>query len=430
MEDEERRLEIKKQKTRMKDENHILREKEIGILYCCKSSYNKHVSWTMRRAEMIGGNPEVICYYNTDDVGKFNKMGVATSCLEDYFSVNDFINKYDEVKRERTEILSHIISELEVSFIGVNLTKYLVIKLRNLYYRNMLELVYIDVCMKEYFKYNKYDYICVWGDTNFWETQFCYKYAKLNNTKLFVMHGQIFINAKIWQPNENIVSVAFISNNRQKEFYSSNYQGKFCMIPDIYWGIRYRKNGCISVNKKIGIFPTKIVPGYTTQYFYYDVLLVMIEKLLEKGYEIIFKNHPGRTEEDINYKWENEVKRKFRDNKNFIYMNSEILIEKALEECSVAITDISSIVLDAINLQKVSFCIVDEQGYRWISHHADELCIYKDLTRLLNRIDAVLTDDTIYKEIINKQNVYLSKLEANNGKNVPIKEILSNIKEC
>lgn len=57
----------------------------IGVLYCCPQPYNKHVEWTTKRIKAIADDVKVICYYDNDDIKKFENKGFETYCLEDFF---------------------------------------------------------------------------------------------------------------------------------------------------------------------------------------------------------------------------------------------------------------------------------------------------------------------------------------------------------
>lgn len=131
--------------------------------------------------------------------------------------------------------------------------------------------------------------------------------------------------------------------------------------------------------------------------------------------KIIFKNHPGMKD-----CWERDVRHEFINNESFLYYDGYEPIKKVIEQCKLVITDISSVALDAAIEGRVVFCIVDEQGYKLISHHKNGFLIYKNVNKMIQDIELVLSHRELFQKIIERQNIYLNKLLNENDINTRI----------
>lgn len=393
-------------------QSRAVQNDEIGVLYCCKTAYSKHVEWTLKRIGAIGGRVRVICYYDMEDMAKFKDKGLTVDCMEDFFATEEFREEWQSVKDDRKKILYAVEQQLEAVHLGVDLLSWIVLKLKNFYYRELINRVYMNVCAKNYFKHHEFHYIDIWGGTDFWETRICYFNTRKSNTKLFTIGTWGFIKERNRNPYLNMCSAVFVPNEeRFKSAYKNQFLGKVCQIPSMIWGGKnnrgsHYKRKC--KGKTIGFFPTGIVSGYTTFYFYYHGLLPLIEKLLNQDFEIVFKNHPGTYD-----CWEEDIKERFKGNKSFKYHDAFEAVNSVIESCDVVITDISCVVFDATVMNKAVLCFVDRQGYELISHHESGYFIYSNMEDLIENIKFVLKDNDRYLEVVEKQNKYLMEYMGN-----------------
>lgn len=169
---------------------------------------------------------------------------------------------------------------------------------------------------------------------------------------------------------------------------------------------------CSDRKKRIGILPTGILKGFTTYRFYYVTWMPLIDRLLDMGYEIVFKNHPALRE-----CWEEDMEVKYRDKEGVTFLTSGEGIDKALTLCDMVITDISSVAYDAALAQKAVLCIVDRQGYDFIRQHTAGFSIYQSIEDLLKEIQSISESDVMYKNILHKQNRYMEKITGNTSSN-------------
>lgn len=391
--------------------NAIVRE-DIGLLYCCSRPYNKHVDWCLRRIAAIGHKTRIICYYDTEDVQKFRDKGIQTDCLEDYFSTDDFGVSYSKLIVERDDILEALNRNLNVVYKGIDLSEYLLVKIRNYYYRELIDHLYMDVCAKNYFKYHHFSYIHIWGNTEFWETWICYDNTRDYDSKLFKIDNSNFISFKTKQPYQYMLSAEFTPNiQRFQDELSAAYLGKIYPIRDVFWGdISCSLDNSEIQNEKlrIGFLPTGVLGGFTTYHFYYGTLMKLIDRLLEEKYEVVFKNHPHMSE-----CWEEDIRYRYKDNEKFIFLDPCERISRVLESCDAIITDISSSAFDAAVAQKPVFCIVDDQGYDMIKQHEQGFSIYQCMENLLKDLESISQNNEIYKAILDKQNTYMEEITGN-----------------
>lgn len=396
-------------KTQEKKIQDAGREEEIGVLYCCWQPYDKHVDWLQRRLRIIGGEVRVICYYDTVDVKKIKEKGFSVDCLEDYFTLKAFDERYKGFIRERETILDQMRARLKIVYMNVDISEWLLLKIKKYYYRELIECLYIDVCARRYFSLYKYKFIHIWGNTNFWETWVCYDNTRDNKTKLFKIDTIGFNLFKSKQPYQYMLSAIFAP---VKEVISQQFDGEFlgktCFIRDAFWGERRegtRRKVWADKRKRLAFLPSGILGGFTTYQFYYGTLFPLIGRLLDGGYEVIFKNHPGLSD-----CWEEDVRNRFNDHENFTIIPAYCLVSDVLEQCDAIITDISSCAYDAAIAGKVVFCRVDAQGYELISWHEDGFIIYQDTDVMIEDIGKILGDENVFEEIIDRQSLYMERL--------------------
>lgn len=388
----------------------VVHEKEdVGILYCPDFLYKKHVDWVMRRIDAIGHDVKVICFYDTEAVSEFRQKGLKADCMEEYFEKKEFINGFEKIKSERTAILKRLARQLMVSYKGTDLSGWLLIKVRNHYYRELLNYLYMDVCAGNYFKQQEFTFIHAWGNSESWQTWVCYDNTRDSNSILFKIDGlnSIAFKSKVHFPE--MIPVMFAAN--KEELFVTDYPRKDFSICDPLWGKQsiLGKNVLAGGKKnRIGIFPTGVLKGFTTYRFYYGTWMPLVDLLLNLGYEIVFKNHPA-----IRECWEEDMEAKYRDNEHVTILASNETIEKALECCDMVITDISCVFFDAALAQKAVFCIVDKQGYDLIKQHTPGFSIYQSTEDLLKEIKCISEDDLMYQNILDRQNAYMEKITGN-----------------
>lgn len=393
------------------------KEKEdVGILYCPDFLYRKHVDWVLRRIDAIEHDTTVICFYDTEAVSEFRQRGLKVDCLEDYFEKSDFISAYDNLNRKRAAVLQRLASQLEASYQGTDLSEWLLLKLRNQYFRELLTYLYMDVCAANYFKQRKFTFIHVWGGTESWQTWICYDNTRDVNSKLFKIEFIGFISYKEKMSFPDMLSAMFTPDDKERfsQIFVNDYPGKVFPICDPNWGGRSTVVEYIGSDRKkrIGILPAGILKGFTTYRFYYATWMPLIDRLLDLGYEIVFKNHPALRE-----CWEEDMEANYRDNERVTFLASGERIDKALALCDMVITDISSVVYDAALAQKAAFCIVDRQGYDLIRQHTAGFSIYQSIEDLLEEIKCISESDAAYKNILNKQNDYMKKITGDTSCN-------------
>lgn len=391
----------------------VYEKEDVGILYCPNFLYRKHVDWVMRRIDAIGHDVKVICFYDTEAVSEFRQKGLKADCMEEYFEKEEFINAYEKLKLERTEILKRLARQLKVSYRETDLSRWLLIKVRNHYYRELLNYLYMEVCASNYFKQREFTFIHAWGNSEFWQTWVCYDNTRDSNSILFKIDGLNFITPQNRVHFPEMIPVMFAAN--KEELFVTDYPRKDFSICDPFWGKRSAlgRNALTGGKKnRIGIFPTGVLKGFTTYRFYYGTWMPLVDLLLNSGYKIVFKNHPALRE-----CWEEDMEAKYRDNEHVTILASNETIDKALECCDMVITDISSVVLDAALAQKAVFCIVDERGYDMIGHHASGFSIYQSTEELLKEIVGVSQNDKMYQAVLEKQNAYMEKITGNTNSN-------------
>lgn len=380
-------------------------KEEVGILYCPDFLYKKHVDWVMRKVEAIGYDTKVICYYDTEAVSEFRKRGLQADCMEEYFEKKDFFDAYEILKLERTEILNRLARQLKVSYRDTDLSKWLLIKIRNHYYRELLNYLYMEICAGNYFKQHKFTFIHAWGDSEFWQTWVCYDNTRDNNSILFKIECSSFITSKLKLQFPKMIPVVFSPNIEQKyQTFVTEYPRKVFSICDPFWGKQGSGKQYLSRRQKnrIGIFPTGVMKGFTTYQFYYGTWMPLVDLLLNLGYKIVFKNHPA-----IRECWEEDMEVKYNEHDSVTMFTANESIDKVLGCCDIVITDISSVAFDAALLQKPVFCIVDKPGFDMIRQHASGFSIYQSTKDLLKEVESVSKNNERYKAVLDKQNSYM-----------------------
>lgn len=383
-------------------------KEEVGILYCPDFLYRKHVNWLLHRIDVIGHDTTVICFYDTEAVSEFRQKGFKADCLEEYFDKEEFANAFETLKSERTEILKRLAGQLQVSYRGTDLSAWLLIKVRNHYYRELLKYLYMEVCAGNYFKQHEFSFIHAWGNSEFWQTWVCYDNTRAAGSKLFKIDDVGFISPKNRTVFPNMLSAIFAPDKEQ--FYKScgnERSEKFFPIRDPFKSGKSAvvDNTWTDSKKRIGIFPTGVIKGFSTYYFYYGTWMPLIDMLLDSNYEVVFKNHPARRE-----CWEEDMEAKYKENEQVTILPANAGIEKTLERCDIVITDTSCAAFDAALAQRAVFCIVDSQGYDLIKQHTPGFSIYQSTEELLKEIKRISEDEAMYKNVLDKQNAYMEKI--------------------
>lgn len=393
-------------KLRSTFQNNTVERQKIGALYCCKRTYDKQVKWLKKKISVIEENVRVICYWDMDDVKKMIDSGLEADCLENYFVWDDFIKAYKEMQSDRRQLLSLMKKELVITYLGIDLSEYFILKISNFYYRELLDRLYMKVCAHRYFAFHKFNYILMWGNANFWETWISYDVTREEHTKFFMIDTNGFITPKMKIPYWDMADVTFIPPGKCEQ-YKQEYPGEVVIIRDLIWG-EYDEKEEKKINssgKKIAVLPTGILGGFTTHFFYYNTLIPLIEKLIDKGNEVVLKNHPG-----INNCWEEEVRLKFANNTKFEMLDTDFPVNEVIEQSSVVITDISSVAFDAAVAEKPVLCIVDDEGYLQIYHREKGFQIFRDVNKLINELEQVLYDKNEYLSVVEKQKRYMSQI--------------------
>lgn len=203
-------------------------KKDVGILYCPDFLYRKHVDWATRRIDVIGHDTTVICFYDTQAVAEFRQRGFKVDCLEDYFEKSNLIDAYDNLIRKRAAVLQRLANELDVSYQGTDLSEWLLLKLRNHYFRELFTYLYMDVCASNYFKLRKFAFIHAWGGTEFWQTWICYDNTRDVNSKLFKIDFTEFISGKTRMSFPYMLSAIFTPDDKERfaQMVVHSYPGK------------------------------------------------------------------------------------------------------------------------------------------------------------------------------------------------------------
>lgn len=418
-----------------RNENEILRKKElevikdkyrnqecknreeeyssIGLLYCAKNS-TKHITWTKQHISVFGEKVKVISFYRSSDICELRRNGIDVDCLEEYFNKKTFRKNYLQFAHDRKIILEQLSTKLHITYIGIELSIFLNRKIQNYYYRDLIEVIFIDSCAKEYFRLHKYDLIRVWGNSNFWQTQVCYENTRDNEigTDLFGVYEDGVILDKLFEPNQDIIGFFLCSSVAIKNFYiNKRYQGQAYITFDIRHGKDfYNKYTNYVIKKKdnkfrIAILPSNVEAGFNTVYNYYNKYFYIVNRLLSMDCNIIFKNH-SRMDEYIDI----EIKECFKNHENIIFKDKDDGCYQILTECDLVITDISTIVFDAACEQKPVFCIVDEQEHRRIERLEEGFQIYQSTEKLCQDIEAMVRQKYEASEIIEKQNMYMKEM--------------------
>lgn len=399
-----------------------LKEVTIGVLHGAKNN-GKHLIGTEEDVNLFRNHfdVEIISFHRSTDNGYFQEHGIGVACLEDYFDRELFEKNYKIYLNDCQRIVDQMQSSLHVHVKEIDLSEYLKRKLFNYLERECLEKLYFDTCSYTFFRKHKYKLIWAWGNTNFWQNHIIYANCRQWKTKLFRREVLEPTQFESYEPYANEIELRIyydkVVNNYNR---LKDYLGRICYLPDFRW-ISFdknvkAKNVCFG-KKEIDILfaPTNTLMGYNTVKNYFNICKNILDRLPSKSCRVFFKNHPH-----LNEKIRTEIETKYGSKKYIECIDSRKAVWPIMEQCDIVVTDVSTILFDAIKMGKPVFCIAGCQDYEWVKWHKNNLVIYRDINVMCDDLLAILSDRDGMKEklqaIVDKQTDYIVTLTGGTKK--------------
>lgn len=388
----------------------------IGILHEAKNN-GKHRRWTEEDANLYRDHfdVEIISFHRSSDNDYFEEHGISVVCLEDYFDRELFEKNYEIYLNDCRCIVDQMQSDLCVCFGDINLSEYMIRKLINYLERDCLKKLYFDTCSHVFFEKHKYYFISSCGNTNFWQNQIIFANSRQWNTTLFrreVLDGFQF---ESYEPYANEIELRIYYDKVVNDYnHLKDYHGRICYLPDFSW-LNFDKNAAgqdvCSGKKEIKILfaPTYPMTGHSTVKNYFDICTNILDKLPSETSRVFFKNH-----NNLNEKIRIKIESKYGNKKYVECIDCRKGIWPVMEQCDIVITDVSTVIFDAIKMGKPVFCIAGCQDYEWIKWHKNNIPIYRDIHALCDDLLAILADRDGRKEklqtMVDKQTDYIVTL--------------------
>ena len=426
-----RKQELEKLKTILNNPVYKKTETEqwcqTGVLYCERDCM-KHVTWTKQYVSAIGHDVKIISFYHSGDNEKLKEHVADLDCLEDYFSLKIFRKKYLRFVRDRNIILKNLQQKLKSEYKDIDISLYLLKKVVNYYYREVLGYVYMDSCAEQYFAFHRFNLIRIWGDSNFWQTQICYENTRNDKTKLFRIFVNGVLDEKLYEPNQNIIHFFFCPNEQvRNSIINKHYTGNVYFISDVIHGADFYENSVTYHERENGlkvlILPTSIAHGMHT-YFEYNLKYPYLLRYLSRlKCTITFKNHASMDEFA-----DRKLKEEFGSYHNITFMDQAESCYDVLACCDLVITDISTIIFDAACFRKPVLCVVDNNQYQLIKHHRRGFMIYRSPESVCRYIRNVIENDLETDWIVERQNQYMEEILGGYDENIQVR--MRKILEC
>lgn len=388
---------------------------DIGCIYPARNNA-KHFSWLLDEMELFKENYsiQIMCFFDSDDIRRLEENGYEVDCVENYFEGHSFWNDVVEYFRDISEIEARLETELIIFYKGIDMKDFICRKVINYLQRESLELLYIDHCLREYFKSHKYGLIRAWGTANFWQTRIVHANAK--SSKFYIFWLNVVTYPEFYEPYKNILDIIIYSNKTMRDFYTDKeYKGIAYAGYDLrncetlYRNLLNNKEQKMDKLKILVALPFPFL-GQLTYKSFGNVFHVILEELSKEGCDIVIKNHPNM-DDDIEYR----IYELYRGKQNVTIVEKGKSIKEALETCDIVITGISNVIFDAGIAQKVVYCIIDEWQHDMMKHLEQGIKVFfnvkkmcKDIRRLVDK-----RDKSEIKEIIDKQNEFLKEQFGN-----------------
>lgn len=393
----------------------------IGVLHSAKNT-GKHLMGTEEDVNLYRDHfdVEIISFYRSADNDYFQERGINVACLEDYFDRELYEKNYEIYLKDCQRIVELMQSDLHVYFGDVDLSEYLIRKLINYLERDCFEKLYVDTCSHTFFKKHKYNSISSWGNTNFWQSQVIYANCRQWNTILFRREVLEVIQFESYEPYANEIGLRIYYDKAVNDYNRlKDYHGRICYLPDFRW-INFGKNAVVQnlcSEEKINILfaPTYPMTGYSTVKNYFNICTNVLDKLPSENCSVYFKNHPN-----LNEKIRTEMEARYGGKRYIECVDSRKGIWTVMEQCDIVVTDVSTVIFDAIKMGKPVFCIAGCQDYECVKWLKDGIPIYRDINVLCDDLLAILANRDGRKEklqaLIDRQTDYLVTLTGGTEK--------------
>lgn len=385
-------------------------ECKMAFLY---AAYNdkKHLSWFLARMNPFRTiSPTAICLYRCEDGNEIERMGFRVEYLQDYFDKESFRVEFNKYVEDRKKLLICLENKMEVIYEDVDITELVLKVLYRYFYQVAVEIACMNNCAKKYFRTKHYKIIYAWGNSNFWENRICYINTQKDNTKYMVMNSNTPFYEKIYEPYGDIIPIRlFPSNEVENEIIFKEYKRKSYYTFDLYYAEKFYKSIYKNIQKKeerILLALSGAFPGIYSTSYYVDMCMKIISDLKIYGKDIILKNHP-ETDPYV----EKVLKNKYGDCNYVQLINKNEQIEEILKKSEIVITDVSTVIFDAITNNSIVICAVFlEHEYEMIKHLQDGVLICKNLQELNNTIKTILCDISYKDKVRERQKKFFEKL--------------------
>lgn len=390
----------------------------IGVMHEFKKM-GRHADWRINFAKVLSKHFEVnlINLYHIEENVEFANDGISVDYVEDYFNRIDFFLAYAGYIKDIMHIEKELKRKLRFLYKEINMQHYLYQKVMNRLRRECLERIYIDSCIKEYFKYNKYKFIYTATGTFNSEGRMMYYNTRKHNTKLFQYIQTSVCDYPVNDVHADEVAIRIFTNDKMKANRMQNieYSGALYYAPEEFiYESHYKKVSEKRFHKKISILFTPAEPcvGFVSTKRYFEVCHEVLNALQKEKCEVIVKNHPN-----IDKAVEAEVIKEYSGVKNVKFVPADASLSEAMEECDCVIaSNLSTVLLDATLAQRPVFGIKYQENHGIVEIIQDGFKIYDKVCELCDDIIAVINDKESAKakfdDMVKRQNAYINELKG------------------
>ncbi|MBQ9926403.1 MAG: hypothetical protein IJO65_00370 [Lachnospiraceae bacterium] len=406
-------------KRERKEKKRKREEYEVGVLAIVKEQV-RYVEAIMARVEALKNNfsVNVIAVYNAGGADEIRNRGVNCDCIENYFSRMDYVWLYLQYIVNVYRVMNALRKKMHIKYKEIDLTPYMLKKVMNRLQRENLERVYIDSCMKGYFRCCKYALIECMTETSGFEVRIAYQNVKKYGSKLFFATRVSPFYYYRKEANANEIAVRVFPNKKveERELGNIDYNGAIYYAQSEFMVKGVGKMSEVKNLKKgkstILFLPQPPTVGLVSVRKYFQICEDILNALTKTDYKVIVKNHPGMDNEI-----ESKLIQEFNDTSNIRFVPSDDSVYKYLEECDIVIASSISLALwDAVEAQRPVFGMKWHENKEIDTTLMDEFLIYDDAEKMCDDILAIVNDSeggkTKLDTIVEKHNLCLRELRG------------------
>lgn len=400
---------------------------EVGIINITNTI--RHVEGWINWARALGEISR--CFYCCGaDIAarRFIEEGENAVSIERYLQLRHIIPDYICFLCDRYRIVKRISKEINVSFQGINVSKYIIRLYCRSLSRDKFGNIFYERMINGFAKENRCTLLIGMGDSNnVINCIFYHVYHKNNIDVPFAPNGhtggillpQYETEFELNEPHVNIMNIRFFLKNRQELPYLRKHGWKGeAFIVERLKPMEVVSTVSPAVNSRLTILWAPSYPtngGYSISTFLKDNEYI-INATAGQDVDLYIKYHPNQNMDMVADLLEN-----IPDNIHVVEHTE--LIKKYILMADLVITSPSSVTFDAANNNRAVICLVDSRFYQWTRSFRKGFIFIRreklDLGYIIQLYNNRKVFDALSKKCVDRQNAFRMSLSDKTKADIP-----------